>query len=236
MIVLAIETCTDIATIALWRQGTVLADNVIKGPRQLAARLAPAIHSLLADAGIGIDALGGIAVDHGPGSFTGLRVGLTTAKMLAHARGLPVVGVSSLEAAAWRCRARLGCVICPVLHSHRDQLYAAGYRSAGDRLEMVLAEDATDGPALVGELNAIGEAVLLCGEAADLPREWLAGLMVTADFEAAARSLPSAAVVAELGARRLERGEDDNAVALRAHYLRRSSAEVDHGQAAEATK
>lgn len=244
MIILAIETSTRIVGIALWQEGAPLADSVIQGPRELAARLAPAIQSLVADAGIGIDALGGIAVDHGPGSFTGLRVGLTTAKMLAHAGGLPVVGVSSLEAAAhstrsgqaWRCRDRSGLIICPVLHSHRDQLYAGGYRSAGDRLEMVLAEGATDGPALVAELNAIGEPVLFCGEAAELPREWLAGLSVAADYAAAADSLPSAVAVAELGARRLARGEDDSALALGAQYLRKSSAEVDHGEAAEATR
>ena len=234
MVILAIETAADPASVALRRSGTLVAESTIRGPRELAARLAPAIQSLVAKADIGVESVAGIAVDHGPGSFTGLRVGVSTAKALAHARGLPVVGVSSLEASAWRCRDRPGAVICPVLHSHRDQLYAGGYRSAGDGLEVVLADCATDGPALVAELNAIGQPVLFCGTAADLPRQWLAGLRVSAEFAAAASTLPNAAAVAELGARRLERGEDDGAVALCAHYLRKSSAEIDHAEGGEA--
>jgi tRNA threonylcarbamoyladenosine biosynthesis protein TsaB len=236
MILLAIETSTEAAGAALWRDSDILAEALVRDQRGLAARLAPAIDSLLADAGIGVDDLSGISVDRGPGSFTGLRVGIATAKMLAHARGLPVVGVSSLEASAWRCRGRSGIVFCPVLRSHRDQLYAAAYRAAADGLLTVIAERATDGPALVAALNALGEPVLFCGQAADLPREWLTqGLTIAADFADPPGSLPSAGAIAALGGRRLARGDDDGALALSAHYLRRSSAEIDAAGASEAS-
>jgi tRNA threonylcarbamoyladenosine biosynthesis protein TsaB len=238
MMVLAIETATEAAGVALLREGDTVAEALVRDQRGLAARLAVSIDSLLADAGVDVGDLGGIAVDWGPGSFTGLRVGLATAKMLAHARALPVVGVSSLEASAhstcsgqaWGSRGGAGRVICPVLRSHRDQLYAAAYRAAEDRLLAVIAECATDGAALVAALNGLGESVLFCGQAADLPREWLAhGLTVAADFVDSEGSSPSAGAIGALGARRLARGENDGALALSAHYLRKSSAEVDAG-------
>jgi tRNA threonylcarbamoyladenosine biosynthesis protein TsaB len=233
MIVLAIETSTALAGVALWRQDALVAQSVIRGPRELAARLAPAIEALLAEAGARVDDVEGVAVDHGPGSFTGLRVGVGTAKMLAHARGLPVVGVSSLEAAAWRARELSGGLICPVLSSHREQLYAAAYRTVNGRLEPVLEESATDGPSLVAQLNPLGEPVRYCAQAADLPRAWLTrGLRAIAEFLPSASTLPSAEAVAGLGAPQLVRGEDDGALALPARYLRKSSAELDAGAGA----
>jgi hypothetical protein len=98
----------------------------------------------------------------------------------------------------------------------------------------VIAECATEGGALIARLNALGGSVLFCAEAVDLPREWLThGLTVGADFAQSAASLPTAGAIAELGGRRLASAENDGALALSAHYLRKSSAEVDAGRRGE---
>jgi tRNA threonylcarbamoyladenosine biosynthesis protein TsaB len=143
--VLAIETATVVCGAALVQDGAVVGIRELEQPHVHAERLPGLIGSLLQEAGIGPSGLEGVAVSAGPGSFTGLRIGLSTAKGLVYATGVPLVGVPTLEALAMRL-VRVGEPgegwILAALDARRDEVYAQIFRVGGGRLEA--ADDVRD--------------------------------------------------------------------------------------------
>jgi tRNA threonylcarbamoyl adenosine modification protein YeaZ len=123
--VLAIETATPIASVALIEAGGVLASRALRAPMRHLEWVAAAIEGMLRDAGSGPESVGGVAVGRGPGGFTGLRIGIATAAAWARARGVPVLGVGTLEVLAGAA-GDAGLVLA-VLDAHRGEVAAALY-------------------------------------------------------------------------------------------------------------
>lgn len=132
MLVLALDTATPtlVAGVARWTPGAteVLAERAVPSSTSHAELLTPAIRAALDDAGVSFADLGAVVTGLGPGPFTGLRVGIVTAAALADARGLPVVGVCSLDAIGSGART-------VVTDARRKEVYWAGYAAAGARVE-----------------------------------------------------------------------------------------------------
>lgn len=124
---LALDTATDRASVALGASAGDAVEESLSGARRHAAALVPMIDRLLAQRGVGLDALRGIALSDGPGSFTGLRIGAATAKALARARGLEVHVAPSLMVRA-AARAQPGATVLAVANALRGEVYAAVYR------------------------------------------------------------------------------------------------------------
>jgi tRNA threonylcarbamoyladenosine biosynthesis protein TsaB len=135
---LAIETATDRASVAIGAGAADAVEREIVGARRHAAELLPAIELLLADAGIGLGGVTGLAVSDGPGSFTGLRVGAAVAKALARARDLPVWTAPSLLVRASGV-ARPGDTVLAVANALRGEVYAAAYRFGDVAIQALLA-------------------------------------------------------------------------------------------------
>lgn len=229
--VLGLETGGTRAELAVVGDGRVLAE----GARAVAshgAELPDAVGELLGEAGVAIGDLKGVAVGIGPGSFTGLRVGLSYAKGLAMATGCALVGVPSLDTLALAARAETGAapgrMICPVLDARKGEVYAALYRVRADGLEKLSDDLVLALEILVPRLDA---DVLLVGdrkaeEAYSLVSEGHGqGLSLTA-----ARLRLRGRAVAALGAARVAAGEVDNAFALQALYVRPAEAIFRSGQ------
>lgn len=123
MIVLAIDTCLFACSAAVVRDGVVLASRIEPMSRGHQERLAPLVAEVMAEAGLGFDQLDRIAVTVGPGSFTGLRVGLAFAKGLSAALGVPAIGIGSLEALAQPHAGR----VFAVLDAKRGQVYLQAF-------------------------------------------------------------------------------------------------------------
>ena len=188
---LALATATPQVSVALAApEGPVGAISVRAGRRH-GETLAPAIRSLTDLAGVGLDRVGLIGVDHGPGLFTGLRVGVATAKALGAALSLPVVACSSLDLLAHPHRF-LGRPVAAVVDARRGELFWALYEPGGDGMAAV-TDPAVLAPAgLEARLSSV-PGVLLTGDGA---RRYFAG----SRFEVAPPEFdhPSAAVLAEL--------------------------------------
>ena len=223
MLVLGIETSTRQGGVAIVGEDHVLCETVLNVEVTHSERLLPAVDRALDEARITLDGLGGIAVSIGPGSFTGLRIGLSTAKGLAYATGLPLVGVPTLEAMAWALPAARWQV-CPVLDARKQEVYAALFRHEPEGLRRV-TEDAALPPEDLCRL--IRNPTLFLGDGADaygaLFRERLGDKMLLPPL-ASRGARP--ACVAELGRRRLLRGERDEPDSLVPRYLRPSEAEL----------
>jgi tRNA threonylcarbamoyladenosine biosynthesis protein TsaB len=223
MLVLGIETSTTQGGVAIIGEDRVLYEAVLNVEVTHSERLLPAVDRALGEARITLDALGGIAVSIGPGSFTGLRIGLSTAKGIAYATGLPLVGVPTLEAMAWTLPAARW-QICPVLDARKQEVYAALFRHEADGLRR-LAEDAAMAPEELCRLIRnptlfLGDGVAPYGA---VFRERLGDKMLLPPL-ASRGARPSC--VAEFGRRRLLRGERDAPETLIPSYLRPSEAEL----------
>jgi tRNA threonylcarbamoyladenosine biosynthesis protein TsaB len=216
MRVLAVETSTLAGGVALVDGDRLVAEYLLDVSVTHSERLLSAIDTVMTDAGWTPGELQGLAVAVGPGSFTGLRVGLSTVKGLAWALGLPVAAVPTLDAMAaavpWAA-----LPVCPVLHARRNEVYAALYRWDGEDFGresdyMALA------PAELGE--RLTEPTLLLGDGAETIQSPHARRV------SPPHRVPSPACVAVLGRARLALGETVSAAALTPFYLRPSEAEL----------
>ncbi len=223
MLVMGIDTSTMQGGVALLSEQGLVSEYTLNVKATHTERLLPLIDRALQDAGITLGQVDGLAVAVGPGSFTGLRIGLSTAKGLAVATGKPLVGVSTLEAMAWTLPF-CAYPICPILDARKGEIYCALFRHEGDRL-IRLSEDAARSPDSL--VNRIQERTVFLGDGlgvyGDLLKARLNELAVLAPF---ARRGGSAAAVAELGRRRLLQGQRDEISELAPRYLRPSEAEL----------
>jgi len=185
--------------------GTVLAASVFEGRRTLSRRLMGEIDGLLTRNSLTLSDLSGLAVGLGPGSFTGVRVGVTTAKTLAQVTGLPLVGIGTLDAyaAVWSSLGNTRLV--PVLPSRKGEVYAAVYQN-GECVEAPLAENVDT---LAERLMGVG-GVTVCGHSS-LLTHW-AGPSLTQLW-----TPPEG--LARLAAARLSAGDTDNPLSLVPLYV-----------------
>jgi len=195
------------------------------------ARLLRAIQSLLAETETRLDDLTGLAVSIGPGSFTGVRIGLSSAKGLAIVLGIPVVGISTLEALALRA-GRDRRLICPVIDARRNETFVAAYRWSHDvDLPRVAIRP---GVMPIGDfLRRLTGRCLFLGDGALRYRAQIEShLGNLASFAPAHRILPSAEEIAHLGQMRLARGESDDLTQLEPVYIRPSDARLPSSETA----
>jgi len=228
MRVLAADTSTLTGSVALVEGDDVLAQVTLQIRETHEARLMPIIDHLLRQVGWKIDVVEGLAVALGPGSFTGLRIGVATFKALARALEVPLAGVPTLDAYAWAapyCEHQ----ICPVLDARMGEVYAAFYRFASDGSLERLSDYAALRPEALAE--RVEAPTLFLGSGLTLYGRRLADLLGRrAVFLPPECALPSAARVAMLAAPRLADLKPDQALALEPLYVRRSIAETSRSE------
>ena len=222
MKILGIDTSTPIGSVALIDDDNLVAEHTLNIVQAHSSRLMPAIDTVLKWSDITAAALDACAVGVGPGSFTGVRIGVATIKSLCYALDKPIVGVSTLEAVAYNLRWTNG-VICPLFDARRSEVYGAIFEGGAEwqRLseELCLPIDAfldrleehasSDCP-----INFLGDGLFTYGDAV---RERLGERAYFAD---AIFNVPRGATVAHLGRQRLQHGEGDSYWTLVPNYVR----------------
>ncbi|MGB4780531.1 tRNA (adenosine(37)-N6)-threonylcarbamoyltransferase complex dimerization subunit type 1 TsaB [Candidatus Methylomirabilis sp.] len=219
---MGIDTSTTQGGVALLSGQGVICEYTLNIKATYSERLLPLIDRALQDAGITLGQVEGFAVAVGPGSFTGLRIGLSTAKGLVVVGGQPLVGVSTLEAMAWTLPF---CAhpVCPILDARKGEIYCALFRYEGDRLIRLMDDTATAPDRL---LSRIQQPTVFLGDGLVAYESLVQSqLKELALFPPLAGRGGRAAAVAELGRRRLLRGDRDDLVQLAPQYLRPSEAE-----------
>jgi tRNA threonylcarbamoyladenosine biosynthesis protein TsaB len=229
MITLAIDCATETVGLALLDGEEVLAEFHLGPGRHHAEVLLPALDSLLGLSGIPMEKVDLLACTTGPGSFTGVRMGVSTVKGLALAAGKPIVGVSTLETLAMNAFP-VPWMICPLLDARRDQVYAGLYRMGqGGFPEAVAPERLTDIAHLLRDLPS--ERVDFVGDGAVRNRgrilESGPGRCVP---EGSGRHRLHASAVGLIGLHRYSRGQVDDPLTFSPKYLRLSEAEARAGQ------
>ena len=227
MKILALDTTTFLGAIALVEDDRLVAGIQHGTAATYSERLIAGIDYCRAAAGWTMDELDLIAVAQGPGSFTGLRIGLATAKGLAVAGKVPLKGVSSLEVLAYGVRDAVRTIV-PVIDARRDEVYAAAYAAGDGSFEMPLMEVGVFPPVdLCRRLEAVAGELMLVGDGARRYREVvLQHLGARAHIPDDAHHFPHGLSVAALArAAYLTQGADD-VVHLVPNYIRHSDAEI----------
>lgn len=229
MKVLAVETATAWQSVALLDESTVLGREDQAATGAHGAHLLPAIGRLMADAGLTFPQLDGLVCSMGPGSFTGLRVGMATLLGMRAATDVPLVLVPTLEAMVWSLRGLSG-PICPVLPSRKDEIYWAVFRWRSDGLVERIVPEQVGSPGmlartLTGSTTMLGEGWTMMEPA--IRSALAAGATVVS--AAGDLSRPSAVTVGLAGIERLRRGEvaRDPVAPL---YVQRTEAEIRYEQ------
>jgi tRNA threonylcarbamoyladenosine biosynthesis protein TsaB len=225
VIVVGIETSTPQTSVAIGGEQGILAQMSVSGrSRQEAA--APALQQLLRWSGTELDRVGGVAVGIGPGLFTGLRVGVATAKTLAQVLGVPIVGLTSLDVLAFAVR-HTPRRICAVIDGRRGEVFWSLYESVPGGVLRATDHAVARPDHLVAELLTVTGDVLLVGDGAILYRyEFERELGGRVEFASAIHAHPQAASLVELAAPRFLREEHDRLFDVVPVYLRKSDAEI----------
>ena len=215
MMLIAIDTATDQASLALHDGFKVLVEHTWESPRRHTVELLPRLATALKRLELAPEHFSGVAVTRGPGSFTGLRIGIAAAKGLAMARGIPLIGVPTLDvvAAAQRSDHR---PLCAVLRAGRARICVATYQWQDDEWRARKAPYLTTWSALTEEIT---HPTLFCGEIDLAGAETLNALGKLAVLLPAATRLRRAGFLAELAWRRLNQDETDDPATLTPIYL-----------------
>jgi tRNA threonylcarbamoyladenosine biosynthesis protein TsaB len=224
MRVLGIDTSTSCGSIGLVEGERILCEYSLEGKASHSERVLKTVHRILEDSNVAVGDVDGFAVSVGPGSFTGLRIGVSAAKGLAFATGKPVGGVSTLDALAQNVR-YCPYLICPVLDARKGEVYTALYRHTGGDGLTKLADEMVIKPADL--LESIEEKALFLGNGI-----YPYGDLIRRELGDKAHIAPSpfnfihGSIVALLGRQNLEKGEYLDLERFTPRYLRKSEAEL----------
>ncbi len=211
----AIDTSTDTASLALHDGFRVRVEHTWESPRRHTVELLPRLVAALEQLALGAKHISGVAVARGPGSFTGLRVGMAMAKGLALSRGLPLVGVPTLDVIA-AAQGKSRRTLCAVLQAGRGRICVALYRWRNGMWHAREEPRLTTWQKLTQEIIS---PTLLCGEVNPAGAEALAAIDDLVVILPAAARLRRAGFLAEAAWQRLNRGEIDDPATLTPIYL-----------------
>ncbi len=223
MITLAFESSAKAASVALLEDDTLLAEQYANNGKTQSAILMPMAEQMLRDCGLRAGAMDLVAVARGPGSFTGVRIGVAAAKGLAWAAEKQVCGVSTLEAMA-RGIGHLSGILCPVMDARRAQVYNALFASDGETLTRLTPDRAISLQDLEAELGNLKKAIFLVGDGSKLCYNSL-GNRLPLVMPPAHLLMQRASWVALCARDMALRGQTEPPEALIPNYLRLSQAE-----------
>lgn len=227
MLILAIDSSTQAGTVSLIKEDRLIGESLLNLEQTHSQRLMPQVVDLIKSCNYQPQDLDGIGVTRGPGSFTGTRIGLATAKTLAQSLDLPVVGVSTLRVLAYSLRYVKGH-ICPVIDARGGRLFACLYRCA-DGLTVKFEEKMLEVEKLLDKLSGIEGSIYFVGEITNDYKQQIKQQLSEAQFMTDLFNLPRGGAVAEIARDRLQAGKADDLLALTPNYLKRSQAEIQWG-------
>ncbi len=225
MIVLAIETATTNVGCAIADDDGTRSSFQASHGRRHAETLVPAIRFCCSQAGVEVHDIGAIAVDVGPGLFTGLRVGVATAKAMATALGVPVVGLPSLDLLAYPARFTSRLIV-PVIDARRGGVFWATFTRSPGGVQRRSGLEVSEPDELAEVIEATGERCLLVGDGA-IRYSGILGGRSGATVADGSFSAPSATTLVELAAPLARRGETVGPDELAPVYLRSADANIN---------
>jgi tRNA threonylcarbamoyladenosine biosynthesis protein TsaB len=221
MYLLAIDTTTNSGGVALSRNSEVFGLVMCKTPMRYSDKLIGYTEFLLDQLELDLQDIDCFVVANGPGSFTGLRIGIATAKGFCLAQGRPAIGINTLEALAWRFR--LVCRrVAPMIDARRQQIYGALYERRGKGLGLVQQGTVSSPAEWLKGLPS--EQCAYVGDAAQMYSQTVSSIQPAGEVLSTDNCILKE--LCELGYQRFTRGESYSGAELKANYIRASDAEL----------
>lgn len=222
MIILGMDTSSVNATVAVMNDNKLVAEYLISNDRTHSVIIMPLLEDMLKKCGLKLSDVDVFAAVTGPGSFTGLRIGIATIKTLAQACGKPVIGITSLKSLAYNFSLSADTIICPIIDARHNEVYNALYENGCE----IAAPRVVSTDELFSELEKMNKPVIFCGD----------GVLVYSDSIKSANhpdwytapqslSMQKASSLCQAAYERATCDDFDNLYTLLPLYLRRSQAE-----------
>ncbi len=226
MKILSIEGSGNVASIAVLTEDAVLSEYSVNHRKTHSQTLLPMVEAVLSMIECDISDIDYIAVSNGPGSFTGLRICVATAKGLGLATGKPMVGVDTLEGMAYNFE-NSDCILCPLMDARRNQVYTGIYAFEDNKtflvLEKAMAVAIED---IIEKVNALGRKVIFFGDGVPVQKKRIEELCtVEHEYAPPHRLYQSAASLGRCALSYIKSGKTCSATELVPEYLRISQAE-----------
>ncbi len=232
MLILALDSSATTATVSLLEDGLPIASSHIYDKLTHSEKLLPMVDSLLNFVQKSLDEVDLISISSGPGSFTGVRIGVSCVKGLAYSKNIPITAVSTLEALAYNCRLFEDydgeeVILCPCMDARRNELYNALFSYNGKEIVRVTDDRAISCEDLEQQLNALGRKIYILGDGGRKMHAYLKSVNSSLNFSAVPNALcmQNAESVGYLGYQYYLEGKTTDAAGLVCTYLRPSQAE-----------
>jgi len=227
---MGIDTSTEVCALGLLKENKALGEINIELKRRHSERLLPNINTLLNETGYKLKDLDGIAVTIGPGSFTGLRIGLSTVKTFIQVLDIPVIGVSTLEVLAYSLHHQKDWIV-PIINAKSERVYTAIFKGGEkDMQKSRLSEDRTLSlDNLFDELKEMNENedFFFIGNAVEIYKKQLINSTLNIILAPSYLNQTRGIILAELGNYYFEKGLKDEPLDLLPRYLKRPQAEIN---------
>ncbi|MED9970754.1 MAG: tRNA (adenosine(37)-N6)-threonylcarbamoyltransferase complex dimerization subunit type 1 TsaB [Ruminococcus sp.] len=236
MKILAIDTSAKAASACIAQEDKIIGEFFINTSLTHSQTLMPMIEQLCKNAQVPISEIEAVAVNAGPGSFTGVRIGVAAAKGLAFDKSLPCVAVSTLESMAYNA---LGsdCVVCAVMDARCSQVYNALFRVSGEKIERLCSDRALSLTDLEQDLKAYGgEKIMLIGDGAEITFEFLRNSLSNVILAPVNIRIQKASSTALAAFKRISEGELTTDEKLMPAYLRLPQAQRELNKRMGVTK
>lgn len=209
MIVLSMDSSSLVTTVALLKDEHLLGEFTLNFKREHSVILMEKIEMLLKDCNIDISEVDGFVVSKGPGSFTGLRIGMATVKGLSMGSNKPYLSISSLDALAYSL-VNFDGIICPIMDALRDSVFTCMYKSSNGELSKITDYSTLSLDELVEVLQQKDEPVIFTGDGVYKYKEYLLEKLPNAKFAPNHLSVVRASALGELGMELLRKGQYDD--------------------------
>ena len=233
LIILALDSTAEVSSVAVCNGEKLLSEITVNTGNTHSATLLPAVEQALKMAEISVNEVDLFACSTGPGSFTGVRIGVATVKGLAYGKNKPCVSVSTLEALAYNLSDRDG-IICPVMNARRQQVYNALFKSSGGDIFRICQDRALSISELDDELCIQELPVYLCGDGFDITKDGFNKTRTQGVF--VRQRYQSAYSVAQIALKKFRCNETVSDSELVPIYLRPSQAERERQERIDAEK
>lgn len=229
MIVLSIDSATDAATAAVVSNDQILGEMNFANKKQHSVLIMPMIDELLKSLDLTIDDIEGFVISKGPGSFTGLRIGMATIKGLSLGSSKPYISISSLDSLAYNLYGANG-IVCPIMDALRENVYCGLYKFENGEMIKLMDYDRLSLDELVSKLKEFNEPVYFVGDGTKKYGELLKNSLENCFFAPNNLNYTRASSLGELGIKLLSQGISDDINISNPLYLRKSQAEREYDE------
>ncbi|AJA49569.1 tRNA threonylcarbamoyladenosine biosynthesis protein TsaB [Clostridium pasteurianum DSM 525 = ATCC 6013] len=227
MKILSIDSATEAASCAVIEDEKLLGEITFNYKKQHSVILMTIIDNLLKNTNTDINTLDGFVVSKGPGSFTGLRIGMSTIKGLSQGSDKPFISISSLDALAYNMAYTPG-IICPILNALRGNVYTSLYEFKRDALVKLTEYHIMSIEELLALIEKQNKPVTFIGDGINLFKEQISNSLPQTFFAPAHLNLVRASALGELGIKKLREGKSDDLYNSAPIYIRKSQAEREY--------